>query len=478
MATRYPRTGKGTKWTARELAAVKKDWIGDRLSDSEGLTGVVRKSADSVSIDFRFAFKWEGKVTWLYCGSYPNTPIAEIRTVRDEAKKALAQGIDPRLQKEAELIQEQQKVKAVIEKQKQEELENKTFRDMFNAWLDGGVSRENNNARLIRTFNKDVLPAIGDKAVREITEHDLRGIYRKVLARGTELNPRERTVVSLSDDVRQLFKWADMRQPWRALLAEGNPALLVDIKRMISSDYTEERDRVLSPQEIRKLDGLFKQQILDYAAAENKRTAKRPLNPRAVCAVWLCLATICRIGELLMSRWEHIDFDTRIWFIPAANTKSTRGKKQDHYVYLSDFALKQFKALRSLTETEWCFPSRDGSNHVCVKSVSKLIGDRQAQFKDRPNGLKGRRNDNTLVIGAEEWTPHDMRRTGATMMQSLGVSLDVIDRCQNHIIQGARTRRHYMKYDYAEEKREAWESLGAHIEEILKSDKLMNLNVA
>lgn len=473
MATRYPKAGKGTKWTTKELAAINSDWIGDYISDGEGLRGKVRKRDNAVAIDFNYLYRWEGKGTWFYCGSYPNISIAEIRKNRDDAKKALAQGLNPSLQKEAELILERQKVKAVIEKQKQEELKNKTFADMFNAWLDGGVSRENNNARLIRTFNKDVLPAIGDKPVREITEHDLRSIYRNVLARGTELNPRERTVVSLSDDVRQLFKWADMRQPWRSLLAEGNPSLLVDVKRMISSDYTEERDRVLTFQEIRKLDRIFKQQILDYAEAENKRTAKRPLSPRAVCAVWLCLSTICRIGELLMSRWEHVDFDNRIWFIPAANTKSTRGKKQDHYVYLSDFSLKQFEKLRSLTETEWCFPSRDGSNHVCVKSVSKLIGDRQAQFKDRPNGLKGRRNDNTLVIGAEEWTPHDMRRTGATIMQSLGVSLDVIDRCQNHIIQGSRTRRHYMKYDYAKEKQEAWELLGGHIEEILKSDKIM-----
>lgn len=52
-------------------------------------------------------------------------------------------------------------------------------------------------------------------------------------------------------------------------------------------------------------------------------------------------------------------------------------------------------------------------------------------------------------------------------MQSLGVSLDVIDRCQNHIIAGSKVRRHYLHYDYAKEKKEAWNKLGQKIELIL-----------
>lgn len=42
------------------------------------------------------------------------------------------------------------------------------------------------------------------------------------------------------------------------------------------------------------------------------------------------------------------------------------------------------------------------------------------------------------------------------MMQALGVSLDVIDRCQNHVLAGSRARRHYQHLDYAEEKKCAW----------------------
>ena len=45
-------------------------------------------------------------------------------------------------------------------------------------------------------------------------------------------------------------------------------------------------------------------------------------------------------------------------------------------------------------------------------------------------------------------------------MQRLKVDMDIIDRCQNHVLSGSRVRRHYLKHDYAEEKQEAWDKLG------------------
>jgi hypothetical protein len=48
-------------------------------------------------------------------------------------------------------------------------------------------------------------------------------------------------------------------------------------------------------------------------------------------------------------------------------------------------------------KTRWCFPGRDGTDHIDVKSVSKQIGDRQHQFK-QCKALANRRNDNSLVL--------------------------------------------------------------------------------
>lgn len=61
--TRYPKAGKGRKWTIKELEAIPAEWKGDTLSDSDGLTGEVRVASNgAVSIRFKSAFKWEGKV--------------------------------------------------------------------------------------------------------------------------------------------------------------------------------------------------------------------------------------------------------------------------------------------------------------------------------------------------------------------------------------------------------------------------------
>jgi integrase len=86
---------------------------------------------------------------------------------------------------------------------------------------------------------------------------------------------------------------------------------------------------------------------------------------------------------------------------------------------------------------------------------------------------------NALVLFSGEntaWTAHDLRRSGATQMQALKVPLDVIDRCQNHKLKGSKSRRPYFHHEYAEEKREAWQLLGAWIEQvILAGDNVMPL---
>ena len=74
--------------------------------------------------------------------------------------------------------------------------------------------------------------------------------------------------------------------------------------------------------------------------------------------------------------------------------------------------------------------------------ASEIILQATKRVKNR-KPLKNRRNDDTLVLSKGEngeWTPHDLRRTAATMMQALGVSLDVIDRCQNHVMPGSKVR--------------------------------------
>lgn len=359
-------------------------------------------------------------------------------------------------------------------KRTMEHTENLTVHDLFTSWLTDGVRRKDGNAELQRSFAKDVLPAIGGKALRHVNEHDIRAVLRKMVDRGVN-----RLAVVTCGNLTQMFLWAEKRQPWRKLLTEGNPVQLIDIEKIVSPTYdiSNERERRLSSEELAELRDKFDAMRFEYDNAENKRTTTRPVERTTELAIWIMLSTLCRVGELSMSRWEHVNLDAGEWFIPRHNTKGSRGNQSDLMVYLSPFALAQFRQLREVTgKSPWCFPATNKEGHVCVKSMSKQVGDRQTMFKKDRNGNPRKpmthrsRSENILVLsgGANgDWTPHDLRRTGATLMQSLGVSLEIIDRCQNHVLPGSKTRRHYLHHDYADEKRAAWRLLGDRLSLIL-----------
>jgi len=467
--TRYPKAGKGARWTIKELDAIKVDWKSDILNDGSGLVGEVRVSGvGEVAISFRYGFKWCGKKVWHYCGTYPAVDMANIRSERDDARALIKEGVDPRANKKASKIKAQALIDDTIKAEEQKRAEALTVQDLYDVWIKDGVARADENKYLIQTLSKHALPKIGLIQIRHLSEHDLREVYRATIAKG-----KIATAVELSKDIGQMLRWAEERKPWRPLLIDGNPSKLVDIEKLLPKDYKKERDRLLSESEIKKLKQVFDDTAHAYDVSEHKYGVERPLKKEVQLAMWICLSTLCRIGELLKAEWKHVNFKDRTWFIPSENTKGTRGKKRDQLVYLSDFTLDQFKQLYKLTgDSLWAFPARYKPGHVCIKSASKQIGDRQTKFKARTRKLKCRVENNTLALGDREWTPHDLRRTGATQMQRLKIHRDVINLCQNHVI-GSKVDRVYLLDDYADEKREAWYRLGDWISSIITSRKLL-----
>jgi len=403
-----------------------------------------------------------------------------LHDAREEASKirALArQGIDYQIKLEEELQAEVQKrqaeLKRLSDQAEIERAENLTVQNLFDAWLADGVRRKDGNLELQRSFKADVLPWIGNKPIKDLSEHELRGVLRALVARGVN-----RAAVVMRNNLTQMFAWAEKRQPWRKLLINGDPMDLIEIEKIVSPDFdmNNERDRILTSSEIQELQEIFVRMESQHDVAANKRSAPQPIEKTVQYATWIMLSTMCRVGEMSMARWEHVDFESGTWFIPKENVK---GNLENLRVFLSTFAQEQFRLLYEATgSSEWCFPARNKDGHVCVKSMSKQIGDRQAMFKKSKDGsprkpMKHRRHDNSLVLDGGKngaWTPHDLRRTGATLMQSLGIALEIIDRCQNHVLPGSKVRRHYLHHDYAEEKRDAWRLLGDRLSLILSSE--------
>ena len=235
------------------------------------------------------------------------------------------------------------------------------------------------------------------------------------------------------------------------------------------NDMDTIRSRILSDHEIFELNMLLQIQEMKYENASNRRSAERPVVKTTQLAFWIMLSTICRVGELSMSRWEHVDSDSKTWQIPKKNVKN---KVSAIVIYLSDYALYYFKKLYEITGySDWCFPDSTGENCIGRKVIADQISDRQVMFKLDADGnparpKKNRKNDNSLVLGRGEngkWTPHDLRRTGSTIMQRLNIPLVTINRCQNHVVPGEKVNRHYLQHDYARETKEAWDLLGDYL---------------
>jgi integrase len=217
-------------------------------------------------------------------------------------------------------------------------------------------------------------------------------------------------------------------------------------KHKIGDDV--ERDRVLSEPE---LIDLF------------RKLPSAGLNLTSQVALLLQLATVTRIGEVLSARWDCVDFERRKWTLP----ETKNGKA--HEVWLSDFALRQLERLKEVTGlTPWLFPASrtkpgeaDFSNHVCVKTVTKQVGDRQRGDAERMSGRS--KQINALVLAGGRWTPHDLRRTGATNMAELGALPDVVERCLNHTEEN-KMKRTYQRAQYEGHMRDAWRVLGERLE--------------
>jgi integrase len=125
---------------------------------------------------------------------------------------------------------------------------------------------------------------------------------------------------------------------------------------------------------------IFNRMRSEYDAAENKRCSTRPVDQTLRCAVWIMLSTMCRIGEMSMARWDHIDFDAGAWFTLKENVKR---KLENLDVFLSGFALHHFRQLHVLTgqTARGSVIADSESGRECHSATKKI-----ARPEDDPHG--------------------------------------------------------------------------------------------
>ncbi len=264
-----------------------------------------------------------------------------------------------------------------------------------------------------RMLRKDLIPLYGSWKAKDVTRKDILRLLDGMLKRGATVTTN-RTYAC----IRKCFGWAVENE-----LIPSSPCINI---RPPAPE--KPRERVLSEPEIKVIwHGLDKTNMSDLTR--------------------LCLklqfATGARKGECVNLEWRDISGDW--WTLPSSKVKN----KQAHRVPLNPIAKLILDQANKLSNgKQWVFPSPRGDKPMGATAVDFAV----------------RRNRQIL---GNEWSPHDIRRTVASMMALLGVDQATISKCLNHV-QRDITSRHYNQYQYDSEKREALDRWGRKLKEIIE----------
>ena len=426
--------------TQKELEALALADNGRRLADKDGVYGIVRAGKNGVSVLFRWRFRHGGKLHDFNCGTWPRDKLTTIRDKRKEAEAILRTGANPNTQKKVTKLQIIETEKAELARLAAEAAALRTLDSALLDWYDSKeiASRKDKGAYLKRAFESEVRKKLGKVSITEVSK----GMVMDILHDKAKTAPVMAN--RMHAGLNQFFSYCIERE-W----IHDNP--LRGTKRERIGGKEPPRERILCDPENPEKHELKELQ----AAIPNAK-----LQDSTVAALWIILGTACRIGEILQARWEDIDFDRHEWIIPADNAKNGEA----HTVYLSDFVIKHLKTLQEVTgDSEWCFPAENTESHVCLKSITKQIGDRQRNEKP----MSGRsKNTTALLLSGGKWTPHDLRRTAATLMGHCGVLSEIIERCLNHT-DGNKLTKIYQRNVPRAKMTEAWQLLGTRLETML-----------
>jgi integrase len=359
-----------------------------------------------------WVYRHQGRPRRMTLGSYPAMGLADARIKFAEARKLLQRGIDP-----GEVNVQQRKVERAAE----------TVEELADAYLEKWARpRKRSAAEDERILRKDIIPVWGRRKGKDITRRDVIGLLDAIVERGSPIAANRTLAV-----IRRMFGWALSRDivPTSPCAAVKAPA------------KENRRDRVLSAGEIAAL----------WHALANPDLA---ISATIRLALKLQLVTAQRKGEVISAERSEFDLRESVWTIPA--TKAKNG--MPHRVPLSPLALAVLDEIEAATDKRLA-PGADGSPRWLFPSS------RRAGRPITGSAVDHAMRDNSGSLGTGDATPHDLRRTAASHMTSIGISRLVVSKILNHAEPGVTAV--YDRHSYDREKRAALDAWGRRIEEIV-----------
>ena len=363
-----------------------------KISDGHGLYIQIMPNGSKL---WRVAYRFQRKAKTLYLGAYPVISLAKARYMLMDAKKLLAEGIDPSHAKK-------EIAKKVKDPSEQQQF---MFRTVAQDWLKD-YSRQIlpiQVSKIERLLEKYLYPAYGETLVTE-----LKAVHILEAARAKEMEGKHHTAHRLITLAGQVLDHAILLGYIKTNLARSG------LSKKLTPEKAKHHAAIISPKEI----GDLLCNIDDYTGT-------------SVVKFYLQIIpyVFTRNSELRKAKWEEFDLrDKKLWVIPRERMKN---KEEDHKVPLSDQVASLLNELKKITgNCQFLFPNLR-SRTAPMSDVAPL------------NALR------TMGYDKETMTVHGFRTTASTYLNELGYPMDHIERQLAHkernTVRGAYNRAGYLE---------------------------------
>ncbi len=379
---------------------------GDRYSKADG-NGLLLDITPAGVKSWVYRYRLNGRREKLVLGRYPDLSLKGARAKRDKLAAQVVKGESPALERKL--------ARAGTPT-------NPTLREFAKTYYNEIVVERWKDPKHIRRYlDSEILPALGEKALKDLNALDVQGlVYRK------RDNGRIAAAMQLRNVLKQLFEYAIEKR-----LLTINPAVMVAARFIGKS---RKRSRALSPTEIRL-----------YLRTIYQSNIRRQFK----LALHILLLTLSRKSELLLARWNDVDLDKGEWLIPVRNAKT--GKP--HLVYLSTQVAAMFRELRTLAgDSALVMPGRGSLSRPFAKNALN-------------KALEG------LTFDMDPLTIHDLRRTGATLLTENGFNRDVIEKALSHEHEGIRAV--YIVAEFAEQRKKMLQWWADYVDGLVNESKVI-----
>jgi integrase len=329
------------------------------LFDGSGLFLLITPTGGKL---WRLKYRFNKKEKMIALGAYPEISLQEARIKREEARKLVANNVDPG------------EVRKAQKQTDTEEIE--TFEVIAREWHSRFTLEwtEGHAKTIMSRLERDIFPWIGKTPISKIKVPELLAVMRRVESRGAlESAHRIRTICG------QVFRYAVATGR-----AERDPT--TDLKGALPQPQEKHMASITEPQKVAEL-------LRGIDGYKGSFIVK--------CALKLAPLVFVRPGELRHAEWSEIDFENTEWNIPANKMKM----KEPHLVPLSKQAIDILTELKKITGSgRYIFTGRTAERPMSENAILAALR-RMAYEKNEMSGHGFRAMARTLLDEVLQFRP-------------------------------------------------------------------------